>query len=153
MICEPEEALEQIYPLKPTQFVYFPGRNFPVRKMKVISNTIQSWRICKKDKNFQHLNIFWKNNSFHYIAFLALWKLIGKSSEIGINYFLSNKKIFVAWKKKLSRDTSVALSTDEDVAAMLEFREMSNLTPCPRLVLFKIVPYLFQVALFIRLSL
>ena len=32
MICEPEEALEQIYPLKLTQFVYFPGRNFPVRK-------------------------------------------------------------------------------------------------------------------------
>lgn len=153
MICEPEEALEQIYPLKLTQFVYFPGRNFPVRKMKVISNTIQSWRICKKDKNFQHLNIFWKNNSFYYIAFLALWKLIGKSSEMELTIFSVPKRYLSRERKKLSRDTSVALSTDEDVAAMLEFREMSNLTPCPRLVLFKIVPYLFQVALFIRLSL
>lgn len=153
MICEPEEALEQIYPLKPTQFVYFPGRNFPVRKMKVISNTIQSWRICKKDKNVQHLNIFWKNNSFYYIAFLALWKLIGKSSEMELTIFSVPKRYLSRERKKLSRDTSVALSTVEDVAAMLEFREMSNLTPCPRLVLFKIVPYLFQVALFIRLSL
>lgn len=70
-----------------------------------------------------------------------------------LTIFSVTKRYLSRERKKLSRDTSVELSTDEDVAAMLEFREMSNLTPCPRLVLFKIVPYLFQVALFIRLSL